>query len=190
MKKLTVISLALLCACAGAATPDVSMSRADRTVDFLYDPFDPPLDRSIARGDAMERIRARFGEPSDIASEIAYGPNDPTVTAEYLTWSYEGLTIYMQGNVDQDSRWITKMELVSGGHALKYGLGLQVSRSEYEAKLVPALLNSDPHLLRFVSSFTDMSVPNSPSVYTGSVLIVDFDSHGNATKLTWQYGGD
>lgn len=166
------------------------MSSADRTLGFLYDPFDPPLGRSIAHENAVNALLQRFGPPTEVDSQVATDAGDPTVTAEFITWRFDGMTIRFKGSVDQERRWITALEISGGSARLKHGLGLGVTRSEFEEKLTPALFNRDPESLRFSSSNLDTTVVDFPGAQADATLIVDFDSEAHATKLTWTYHGD
>lgn len=102
-----------------------------RTTDFLFDAFDPPINRSIVDDNAFEMVRLRFGDPNRETSRVVIDYTDPTVSVELLVWYYDGLTIHLQGAVDKETRWITKLELFGGNYSLKYGLGLNVDRSEF-----------------------------------------------------------
>lgn len=166
------------------------MTSADRTLDFLYDPFDPPLGRSMAHEETMDALLQRFGSPTEVDNQVASDASDPTVTAEFITWHFDGMTVRFKGNVDQKHRWITEMEISGDSAQLKHGLGLGVTRSRFEEKLVPSLFNRDPESLRFSSANLDTSIVDFPGVQPDATLIVDFDSEAYATKLTWTYHGD
>ena len=167
-------------------------SEEDHTAEFLFDPFDPPVDRSIAYGDALAKVRARFGVPNEETREFARDSQDPTGTSEYMAWYYDGLTIQFEGASYQEGRWITQMELVGGDYSLKYGLGLKKHRRDFLSILEPALLNNDDRRIRFDSEYSNTGVFEGQriSVSTGSILVVDFDAGGIATKMTWTYYAD
>jgi hypothetical protein len=195
MRFLKIIITLSICACSssllvGAQTPPPN--EADRTAEFLFDPFDPPIDRSIAYGDGLAKVRTRFGVPREETSKIARDSQDPTGTSEYLVFYYDGLTIQFEGASYQESRWITEMELVGGDYSLKYGLELKKHRRDFLSILEPSLLNNDEKRIRFDSEYSNTGVFDGQriSVSTGSILIVDFDADGMATKMTWTYYAD
>ena len=163
-----------------------------RTTDFLFDAFDPPINRSILDDNALEMVRLRFGDPDRETSRFVIDYTDPTVSVDLLVWYYDGLTIHLQGTADKETRWISQIELLGGDYTLKYGLGLDVDRSEFVTVLEPSLLNRDERRVRFDSSYLETGVVEGHEVRVGTlcVLFVDFDAAGKATKLTWNYYGD
>ncbi len=195
MRFLRITIALLLCACSSSlpvAAQTPPPSEADRTAEFLFDPYDPPINRSIAYEDAVEKLKERFGVPEKTTSEVAIDHRDPTVTAEFLVWYYDGLTIHLQGAVDEEGRWITQMELVGDNYHLKYGLGLKKHRRDFLGILRPDLLNNDDRRIRFSSEYWDSGVfaGQGFDVRTNSILVVEFDADGKATKLTWSYYAD
>lgn len=174
-----------------ADQPD-PQSVASRTAEFLFDPFDPPIDRSIAYGNSLAKVRARFGEPQKETSREGKSRGDPMATGEYLVWNYDGLVFHIDGPTFQTGRWIEQIALDGGDYRLKFGLGLKSHRRDFLAVLEPALLNSDERSIRFVSGYTDYGSFDGQtiSVSTGTILVVDFDTNGLATKMTWNYYAD
>jgi hypothetical protein len=194
MRFLRIFVWLALCGCAyltSALAQTVPFAEVRRTTDFLYDPFDPPIDRSIVDDNALNKIRLRFGVPDRETSEIVIDHTDPTDPVEILVWYYDGLTIHLQGTADEETRWINQIELVGGDFPLKYGLGLNVDRNEFVTVLEPSLLNNNERRIRFDSSYVETGVVEGYEVRFGTlcVLVVEFDVEGKATKLTWNYYG-
>lgn len=194
--RITSLLFALsLGACAASILPAAQtnpQSVSARTAVFLFDPFDPPIDRSIAYGNSLEKLKARFGTPREETSRLGGSRSDPGATGEYLVWYYDGLTFHIEGATYQKGRWIKKIVLDGGDYRLKFGLGLDSHRREFPAVLEPALLNNDERSIRFDSAYTDTGVFEGQltSVSTNTILVVDFDTNGIATKMTWSYYAD
>ena len=167
-------------------------SVASRTAEFLFDPFDPPIDRSIAYGNSLAKIRARFGEPQKETSREGRSRDDPTAIDEYLEWTYDGLVFHIEGPTYQNGRWIREFVLDGGDYRLKFGLRLRSHRRDFLAVLEPARLNSDERSIRFDSGYTDTGSFDGQtiSISTETILVVDFDTNGIAIKMTWQYYAD
>ena len=162
------------------------------TAEFLFDPFDRPINRSIADGNSLEKIRARFGAPQDATSRVGGSRVDPGAKDEYLVWYYDWLTFHINGPTYQKDRWIEKIVLDGGDYRLKFGLRLRGPRRDFLAVLEPARLNSDERSIRFDSAYTDTGLFEGQltSVSTNTILVVDFDTNGIATKMTWNFYAD
>ena len=189
---LFALSLSACAASIPSAAQTNPQSVAARTEEFLFDPFDPPIDRSIAYGNSLKKVRARFGAPREETSRVGRSRNDPTATGDYLVWYYDGLTFHIEGSSYQKGRWIEKIVLDGGDYPLKFGLGLKSHRRDFLAVLEAAKLNRDERSVRFNSAYTDFGIfeGQTTSVSTNTILVVDFDTNGIATKMTWNYYAD
>ena len=189
---LFALSLSACVASIPSAAQTNPQSAAERTAEFLFDPFDPPIDRSIAHGNSLEKVSARFGAPREKTSKLGGSRSDPTSTGEYLVWQYDGLTFHMEGPTYQKGRWIEKIVLDGGDFRLKFALGLGSHRRDFIKVLEPALLNNDKLSMRFNSAYSDTGIFEGQiiGVSTNSILVVDFDTNGIATKMTWNYYAD
>jgi len=166
-----------------------------RVVEFLYDPFDPPLTYSIVLGDAAARVLERFGKPRHEKSTIGSARGDPTEKSEYLTWEYDGMTVEMDGPVGESSRWISRVQLTGSSYKLKFGIRIGATRAEISSALNEKLPPSPvPYLVTSQYSERRTDVPGHDgeqiSVLTYDELTIEFDESDKAKRLVWRYYAD
>jgi hypothetical protein len=194
MRPMILVAVAL---CAGLMTHIANSQRANYSapvVAFLFDPFDPPIGRSLVLGDAEERVRDRFGEPHSIDRTTGTDDRDPTATVERVVSRYPGLVVETVRNLNFGGSWIRQVELTDQQYALKFGLGVGASRSA----LASALSVEIPARREYVVSSRYSEVRSDHldplgrpvGVGTGDMLTVVFDDADRVVKLIWKYYAD
>lgn len=195
MRAIAIVFAYLVCACAPDDPANDQPIDADgRLPGFLFDPFEPPIARSLVHRDAYARVLERFGESDMRAVEGDASTRDPTVTAELMTLRYLGLTIILSGSSASSSWDIIGIELRSDDYRLKHGLRIGSTRAAIAAALGIEELSG--RAMNVASEYTDFRTDypgregERVGVHTYDELSISFDDAGRATEMIWKYYGD
>jgi hypothetical protein len=183
--------------CAGVMTHVAIGQRENlnaRVVAFVFDPFDPPIGRSLVLGDAEERVHHRFGEPQSINRTVSTDKRDPTVSVERVISRYPGLVVETVRNLDSGGSWIRQMELTDRRYALQFGIGIGVTRSALASALGVEIPERKEYAVssRYAEVRSDSLDPDGRpiGVATGDSLTVVFDGADRIVKMVWSYYAD
>jgi hypothetical protein len=183
--------------CAGVVTHVANSQRENLNapvVAFLFDPFDPPIGRSLVLGDAEARVRDRFGEPQTVDRTVGTDKRDPTLTVERVISRYPGLVVETLRDLDSGRSWIQQMELTDRRYALQLGIGIGVSRSALASALGVEIPDRSEYIVgsRYSDVRSDRLDPDGRpvGVGTGAKLGVVFDDAGRIVRMVWSYFAD
>lgn len=192
------IALALLVVACAAKSPEfIATETSDDTPlqAFLLDPFEEPLGYSLLRRNAMESVRSRFGEPTDIrvSTEVdryAREPRDIRVS----TLEFDGLEFTVRDRPGEKGSWLTRIVFSGRNYSLKYGVGIGASREAVIAALKPKSFSSKPARLRVFGNTWEKGYRQDEGrdvqVSVDVTLDLEFDENDNVMRIVWQSGDD
>jgi hypothetical protein len=163
---------------------------------FLFDPFEPGIDRLIGKADANEKILRRFGKPLRVETRLERDRLGPGVAAEVKIWSYEGLQIVTEGAAGGGQHWIRQVTLTSSKPSLKFDLTIGSPREQFVAALGSPRIDSwytrttpigYAAVYRGTESFGEQK---QIDVYTTSRVKIFFDKNARANKIVWDYADE
>jgi hypothetical protein len=152
---------------------------------FGFAPFEPDIGRSIAKGDAKEKLLQHLGKPNPtdrVRSTIQWGRGGYTQT-KY--WYYDGLEIWLDQPAGASRTWIQTIILRSGAYKLKFGLSIGTKKSQFLATLGPPYRTPTPQSLLYSSHYygSEDGVP----VASHSKIEIFFDQEDRAERIVWKY---
>jgi hypothetical protein len=193
MSKLSAIAIAiisiflLLVSVGHGGAPGSDSARGFTPLqEFLWDPFEPPLGRSMVLGDALEKIVCRFGEPLSTTTRPGYDHTGNTEPTERLL-RYDGLVIIVGVSENEAQSWIRSVEISSDDYGLKYGLKIGSSSNDVLDALAPSRFINTAEQLTMSDDVWEMHPGNSEQssreVLGESYMEVTFDLDGD-NKVT------
>lgn len=96
---------------------------------FAIDPFEEPVGSSMVVGNALPKIRERFGIPTEMLSTpFPDRTSDQMLT--HTTLRYDGLLFNINEDADRKQSRIQRTEISGSSHALKYGLTIGSTKDD------------------------------------------------------------
>ena len=147
---------------------------------FAVDPFQEPTGYSLVRGNAKQKIEARFGEPQALQT---WQTHDSTSAAKlnFYRFTYPGLVLVVGEGEDRTRSWIDSIELSDGHPGLKFGLGIGVSADTVATTFAPSDSTRGASDLRLASTVYEDR--NDISVESYVELTFRLDEAGVVQKI-------
>lgn len=178
--------------------------KTNNLASFLFDAFEPGINRLISKGDAYQKIIRRFGKPLRVESNknttstqgIKKINSRPRFTEYILKMYYDGLIIELSSIGHNQWYNLKNIIFTTLEHKLKHGLKIGSSRKEIinilgAPKTEFGYTNTAPLLyIKKYKTTENSNTGNSTEVHSEIKLRINLDRNGLAKKFIWEYSGE